>query len=349
MGKEGESHVEEWHGFDIEGRSYKKQFNVEYHCVVSREGQKVFGFVGEATIGDKGFLEDEYLRETPDEELGLKRVRAMIDLRSFEQGLTERRPLHQWPKSDIPQRELRRRLLEVFEGIRQVLPKSYKAKGVDIEGLCMELGITENEYLSAVDYLLGKGHLKRWDVMPDDYNYRQLHITADGIDALEQGLLVGPVVEELVADTREFVDSNLERLSPKAAQKLAETYDDLVKGETELKWSQVAYACRDILQDFTDAICDPQFLGVEIQVPPTPKIKNKVRAALEARIPTVGRTERRLLEALAQYINDYFDKLNAFIQKHVHPSKQEQVRAEAAKRCVIYTYLLIADVLSLLL
>ena len=169
------------------------------------------------------------------------------------------------------------------------------------------------------------------------------------MDAHEHGLLVGPVVEELVADTREFVDSNLERLSPKSAAKLAETYTDLVQGDSELKWSQVAYACRDILQDFTDAICDPQFLGVQVQLPPKANTKDKIRAALQARIPKVGKTERKLLESLAQYIDDYFDKLNDFIQKNVHPPRQEQVGSEAAKRCVIYTYLLIADLLSLLL
>lgn len=83
-------------------------------------------------------------------------------------------------------------------------------------------------------------------------------------------------------------------------------------------------------------------------MPDRSKTKNKIRAALEARIPKVGKTEAKLFEALAGHIDDYFDKLSPYIQKHVHPPRQAQVESESAKRCLIYTYLLIADVLSLL-
>jgi hypothetical protein len=343
-------HVEEWHGFEIHGCPGKLGHCEAYLCRVVRGGQVVFDFEGLAVHGDA--LEAPLEGRVPEwdpKKNALSRVQAIIDLRSFRDGDTIQRRLYERAASAMPQREVRRRLLAVFEGIRQNVPKSYRTMGVDIDGLCMELGVTENEYVSAVDYLLEKEYLKRSATFPNEHNYETVHITADGIDAYEEGMLVGPVVEELVAETREYVDGRLEQLSPKAAQKLAQTYADLVSGETELKWSQVAYACRDILQDFTDAICDPQFLGVQVQVPPKSRTRNKIQAALDARIPKVGATERDLLEAIAEYIDRYFDKLNNYIQKHVHPSRQDQVGAEAAKRCVIYTYLLIADLLSLLL
>ena len=55
------------------------------------------------------------------------------------------------------------------------------------------------------------------------------------------------------------------------------------------------------------------------------KTKAKLRAALQARRPKVPDTERELLEALAGHIDDYFDKLNKYIQKQVHPGRQAQV------------------------
>lgn len=345
-----ELYQEDWHGFEIVGYETSLGLCVTYHCRVRRKQKDVFAFEGLVVSGDilGSALEQELLVASP-QEVALQRVRAIIDLETYAPGQTIERRLYEWTKSGIPQRELRRRLLEVFYGIWQKLPKSYKPERVDMDGLCMELSISENEYFSAVDYLLGKKHLKRWAEWQDEQNYYRLHITPDGIDAYEEGLLVGPVVEELVADTREFVDSNLERLCPKAAQKLAETYASLVQGDSELRWSQVAFACRQVLQDFTDAICDPAFLGETVELPEKSKTKDKIRAALLARTPKVGKTERRLLEALSAHIDDYFDKLNRYIQKHVHPDRKDQVSAESAKRCLMYTYLLMADLLSLLL
>jgi hypothetical protein len=343
-------YVENWHGFQILGWPGRIGHCEAYLCSVSRGGPWLFRLEGLSLHGDPpGAGVEERVTERDPKKNALGRVRAIIDLQSFGDGDTVRRRLYEWPASGMPQRELRRRLLEAFERIRQNLPASYRREKVDKQGLCMELGVTENEYLSAAGYLLEKGYLQRSATFPDQHNYETIHITADGVDVYEEGMLVGTVVEELVAETRVFVDTKLGQLCPKAAQKLAETYADLAEGGTELRWSQVAFACRDILEDLTDAICDPAFLGVQVQLPAKSKTKNKIHAALQAAIPKVGATDRNLLEALAQYIDDYFDKLNNYIQKHVHPSRQDQVGAEAAKRCVIYTYLLIADVLSVLL
>jgi len=54
-----------------------------------------------------------------------------------------------------------------------------------------------------------------------------------------------------------------------------------------------------------------------------------------------------MLETQIEYLSNYFDNLDSFIQKNAHPDKFE-VTKEDANRCVIYTYLVIADVLKLL-
>jgi hypothetical protein len=50
----------------------------------------------------------------------------------------------------------------------------------------LELDISTDQYHSAVNYLLGKGWLQRWEHYQDSQNYRRLHITATGIDELER-------------------------------------------------------------------------------------------------------------------------------------------------------------------
>jgi len=310
----------------------------------------MFTLVGRLTVDEAVSMEHE---EQPPEgtvkELTLKRARAIIDLRTFEPGETIERSLYVPPEcetEEISERELRRTLLRVLHTIRREHPQSYRNAGVDQDGLCMELGISEKTYFYNIDYLCEKKLVEKFTKDPRASS--RIFITHEGIDAYERGLLVGPVVEELVAETREFVDSKLQRLCPTAAQKLAQTYADVLEGDTELRLSQVAYACRQILEDFTDAICAPEFLSVQIELPPKSRTRNKIRAALAELIPKVGKADRELLEALAGYIDDYFDKLNLYIQKQVHPARQAQVESESAKRCLIYTYLLIADVLSLL-
>lgn len=339
---------EHWHGFDIVAGQRQDGTRITCRCEVIREGKRVFTFDGQTSLPE--IVETAALKPEPREasppEMALAWVHGIIDLRTFEPGDSIKRSLYEPRESAIRSRELEGIILQVFYTIQRELPRTYVKELVDVNGLCMELGISENAYLATVDYLIGKRWLRRFVDRLD--NYSQLYITPEGIDEYHGRLPVGPVVEELVAETREFVDGKLELLCPQAARKLNETYKDLIEGSTELKSSQVAYACRLILQDFTDAICDPGFLGETIDVPEKDKTKDKLRAALQARRPKVPDTERELLEALAGYIDDYFNKLNKYIQKQVHPGRQAQVETESAKRCLIYTYLLIADALSLL-
>jgi len=97
----------------------------------------------------------------------------------------------------------------------------------------------------------------------------------------------GDILSNIFEETRKVVDSKLVEVCPSAVQKLTKTHNDIVGGSSSLAWSQIAYACRDILQDYE------------------------------------------------------------IIQKHTHPEKFK-VEKEDAHRCVIYTYLIIGDILKVL-
>jgi hypothetical protein len=154
-------------------------------------------------------------------------------------------------------------------------------------------------------------------------------------------LKFGKIESDIFEETRTLVNRELSKLCPQALKKLTETYEDLTLGKSDLKWSQIAFACREILMDFTDSIFKPEFLRDGEETPTRTQTKNKLHYTLRAKVES--ETNRELVESQL----DYFDKLTNFVQKMAHPSGFE-VTKENANRCVIYTYLLIGDVIKLL-
>lgn len=159
-------------------------------------------------------------------------------------------------------------------------------------------------------------------------------------------LKYGGILSGIFDETRNFVDSKLVEISPNALKKLTETYEYLAAGSSELDWAQIAFACREILKDFTDAIFKEEYLQAEEKKPGRNQTKNKLRYALRA-IKVESDTTKEMLGTQIDYLLKYFDNLSGYIQKNVHPENFE-VTKEDANRCVIYTYLFIGDLLKLL-
>jgi len=160
-------------------------------------------------------------------------------------------------------------------------------------------------------------------------------------------LVYGDILSNIFEETRKFVDSKLVEICPSAIEKLTKTYSDVVTGSSSLTWSQVAFACRDILQDFTDSIYKPEYLPEGEKTPTRKQTIKKLAFTLKARMSKSKDNERKLIESQIDRLLNYFDKLNEIIQKHTHPEKFK-VEKEDAHRCVIYTYLIIGDILKVL-
>lgn len=191
-----ERYHEKWHGFDIQYSQGPKRPCLTYHCRVTKDGERAFDLDGSEDVVDLS-LKQPGMRQRI-QELTLARARGIIDLRTFEWSQSLDRSLGVPRTSDNPQisdDELRRKLLEVFHVIRRALATSYNtAEGrVDIGGLCMELEISENQYLSAMNYLLEKGWLERSVVRQDEYSH--VFITVEGIDEYDRERSIGQVAE----------------------------------------------------------------------------------------------------------------------------------------------------------
>lgn len=157
----------------------------------------------------------------------------------------------------------------------------------------------------------------------------------------------GDILSNIFEETRRVVDSRLVEICPSALEKLTKTYADLVRDSSSLARSQIAFACRDILQDFTDSIYKPSYLPSGEQSPTREQTKRKLALALRARTPKSKDAERSLIESQMDFLLNYFSKLTDIIQKYTHPVDFD-VTKEDADRCVMYTYLVIGDILKCL-
>lgn len=357
----------EYHGYKISwaGPTYNElETVVQYNFAVQKNNKTIFRLSFKAS---EEYL-DEYLpaqnisaseKEDFVRTKGLNRLCAILDLGKFKEG--ERQEymlttdvLNRKSQETLSDTEIRHEILKGFYNIFKNCPEgeAYKTENSNAEGVCELLNIDKNSYDRNLNWLITMGYLKREVHQYSDPQYPSLglptsstfiYITDKGLGLVESEEKAGTVVESIFRDTRKFVDAELMQICPEVFKKLTETYKDLEAGQSRLKWSQVAFACRDILQDFTEAIYDKYVPPGEIR-PRREQTANKIRLVVES--ATNSKTERIFIPALAEYLSQYFEGLNELIQKHTHGSPD--IEKEDANRCLIYTYLLIRDVLKII-
>lgn len=281
--------------------------------------------------------------------VGLHRAHGMIDLRRYEEGTDREYWITGLPESHpkVSDEEVRQSLLQALYDIYRTSPAYARYEQIDVDGFCSLMGIDKSTYEFNATSLRDQGYVEESPINQLTIGSGGIHITPAGVRLIEQFQQLASTVDRLFAKTRSLVDAELAHVAPEAASKLVEVYVDLTGGETTLKWKQVALACRDILQDFTEAILLPEHIPQGQKRPRRDQTKKKLRLALQgaARQATLSETLKNFIEAQADYLMSYFDSLNELVQRNVHAAQPTQADAD---RCVIYTYLFIADVLSIL-
>ena len=216
------------------------------------------------------------------------------------------------------------------------------------EKILSELDVSEIEIDRNVKYLKGKGLI---DVEEETGGTFYAKINSYGIDRLEQSIekireSEGNSLKHIFDETKEFVDVKLKEICPDILEKLNLCYEDLLSNSHHSGSERIAYDCREVLIDFTDTIFNENYLKNDEIKPHRNQTINKLDYTLRA-IKIESKTKRKLLETQIEYLLKYFGNLSNFIQKNTHPDGFV-VTNEDANRCVIYTYLVIADVLKLL-
>ncbi len=161
-------------------------------------------------------------------------------------------------------------------------------------------------------------------------------------------LRLSGLADSVFGRLRSSVDSSIGMIVPESARKLSAVYENL-KSDNPEDWANATHSCRRVLQDLADAlfparsepiIRDINGKSKQIGLGPDQYI-NRLVCYIESRSDSNRFTE--IVGSHLRYIGDRLDSLFGASQKGSH-STVTQVEAD---RCVVYTYLLVGDILSL--
>jgi hypothetical protein len=156
------------------------------------------------------------------------------------------------------------------------------------------------------------------------------------------------IASDIFSRIRERVDSAIGGIVPDAINKLSATYDNLLSDNPE-NWSNAVHSCRRILQDLANAIFPPAEDRI-VQVGDKQKTiklgKDNYINRILAYVTDHSKSER-FAEIVGSHLSFLSDRLDSVFQATQKGSHNMIVSREEADRYVIYTYLIVGDVLSL--
>jgi hypothetical protein len=158
------------------------------------------------------------------------------------------------------------------------------------------------------------------------------------------------IADDIFSRTRERVDSCIGKYIPEAIQKLSVIHDNLRSKNAE-DWSNAVHGCRRILQNLADVIFPPQKedrIKTEKGGKLTIKLgKEQYINRLIAFIEDHSSSTRfkHIVGSHLSFIGERLDSISKAAQKGTHDIIVSQQEAD---RYVIYTYMVVGDILSLL-
>lgn len=156
------------------------------------------------------------------------------------------------------------------------------------------------------------------------------------------------IAEDIFARIRGTVDSSIGETVPRAVQKFASVYENLRSDNPE-DWANAVHTCRRILQELADALFPPnQDRIVENGgKPKTIKLGadnyiNRLMCFIQD-----NATSKRYEAIVGSTLGFMGDRLDAAFEAAQKGSHSEIATREEADRYVVYTYMLVADIISL--
>lgn len=158
------------------------------------------------------------------------------------------------------------------------------------------------------------------------------------------------IADDIFSRTRERVDSNIGKYVPEGVQKLSAIHDNL-RSENAEDWSNAVHSCRRILLDLANAIFPPQEEDrIKTEKGETLTIKlgkeqyiNRLMAFIEDHSSSA-----RFRHIVGSHLRFIGERLDSIVQAAQKGSHDVIVSPQEADRYVIYTYMVMGDILSLL-
>lgn len=159
------------------------------------------------------------------------------------------------------------------------------------------------------------------------------------------------IADDVFARIRERVDQTIGTAIPGAVRKMTAVYDNLRSDNPE-DWSNAVHGCRRLLQDLADAVfragTEERTAGSSASGKPAVKLGqenyiNRLIAFAQERS-----TSGRFADIVGSQLSFLGDRLDAVFRAAQKGSHGDIVSRAEADRYVVYTYLLVGDLLSLL-
>ena len=158
------------------------------------------------------------------------------------------------------------------------------------------------------------------------------------------------IADDIFSRIREQVDTGIGKTIPKSVHKLSAIHGNL-RSENAEDWSNAVHSCRRILQDLADAVFPPQ---KEDRIK---TIKGKKKTIELGKEQYVNRliafiedhsSSHRFKHLVGSHLSFIGERLDSIVQAAQKGTHDEIVSPQEADRYVIYTYMIIGDILALL-
>jgi hypothetical protein len=156
------------------------------------------------------------------------------------------------------------------------------------------------------------------------------------------------IPRDIFERTRARVDKKIAEIIPEAVQTFVSVFDNLRSNNIE-DWSNAVHSCRRILKDLADVLYPPLPLGEaeinrndkKIKVGPEEYI-NRLMIYIEDKS-----SSDRYKEIVGSHLSFIGNRLDSIYQASCKGTHDKVSSIEEAERYVIYTYMIIGDILSL--
>lgn len=140
----------------------------------------------------------------------------------------------------------------------------------------------------------------------------------------------------LADERREFVDSRISTDYPEVASYLKKAYDAIWADQPEGNWSSVAHICQDALKAFADKLYESEYASkLSEEEPSSANFEEKLDLTIRAN--ALGSSHEELRKLLTR------------LNKYMHARRHDMgTTREEAKRCVLYTYLVMSEIYELI-
>jgi hypothetical protein len=187
-------------------------------------------------------------------------------------------------------------------------------------------------------FIKPEGHLEILNLLINE-TYRK---TTNILLELKYGKMENDIFEE----TRATVNKKLHEICPETLNGLTRTYEDLIRSENPYKLQEIALACRLVLKSFADAVYPPSdqpkpgFDGKK-HILDNDAYVNRILAYIQEN--ESSDTNVYFMKGYLPYLGKFLYSINMYANVGTHNKRSK----EYAKRCVIYTYLVLGDIINL--